>query len=286
MTYSPARTIELQEFRQQLDGLIAINITEADRAGVASKAGVRTMAQYLAARTNIAPEAARADLRVGRFASSFNHIEDAMLDGRLSRQHADTVRKLDNIRVSAALLRDQHLFVQWAQDLDWNAFKTTCAYWLEVDDQDGPEPEDHDALKTLNVTTLADGRVKLTANLDPVTGGIFVQQLGDEQNALFSEDQEHNYPRTVGQRRSAALANLVERGAGRSVSSSKPLIHVVMSMKVLQNTLAQMAKDPEDQDFTSVLDANDIDGRCELIDGTVSRFARTSLLACGQNAQL
>lgn len=76
------------------------------------------MAQYIAARTNISPEAAPADLRVGRFASSFTAIEQAMLDGRLSRQHADTVRKLENIRVCAALLRDQHLFVQWSQDLD------------------------------------------------------------------------------------------------------------------------------------------------------------------------
>lgn len=41
-----------------------------------------------------------------------------------------------------------------------------------------------------------------------------------------------------------------------------------MSLKVLENTIAQLAMDPEDQDFTSVLDASDIDGRCELIDGT------------------
>ena len=41
-----------------------------------------------------------------------------------------------------------------------------------------------------------------------------------------------------------------------------------MSLKVLQNAIAQMAKDPDEQDFTSMLDANDIDGRCELIDGT------------------
>lgn len=41
-----------------------------------------------------------------------------------------------------------------------------------------------------------------------------------------------------------------------------------MSLAVLQNTIAQLAKDPEEQDFTTVLDANDIDGRCELIDGT------------------
>ena len=131
------RTVDLQGLRQQFDGIMAATITEADRAGVAATGGARTMAQYLAARTNIAPEAARADLRVGRFASSFEHIEQAMLDGRMSRQHAEVVRKLENIRVTYALLRDQHLFVQWAQDFDWTTFKRLCKYWLEVNDQDG-----------------------------------------------------------------------------------------------------------------------------------------------------
>ena len=60
-----------------------------------------------------------------------------MLDGRLSRQHADRIRKLENIRVAWAMLRDQHLFVQWANDLEWRSFTKTCAYWLLVNDQDG-----------------------------------------------------------------------------------------------------------------------------------------------------
>ena len=263
------RTVELQDLRQQFDGIIAINMSEADRAGVAAMGGARTMAQYLASRTNISPEAARADLRVGRFASTFERIEEALLDGRMSRQHAEVVRKLENIRVTYALLRDQHLFVQWAQDFDWAEFKRLCKYWLDVNDQDGAEPEDHDPLNTVTFRTdSATGRVKGNFDLDPVAGATLIEQLGQEENALFHEDHEHGYPRKVSQRRAQAFANLIQRGAGRGESSAKPLIHVVMSLKVLQNAIAQMAKDPEEQDFTSMLDANDIDGRCELIDGT------------------
>lgn len=36
-----------------------------------------------------------------------------------------------------------------------------------------------------------------------------------------------------------------------------------MSLKVLMHTIAQLAKEPHEQDFVSVLDANDVDGRCE-----------------------
>ncbi|MEM8726907.1 MAG: biotin/lipoyl-binding protein, partial [Pseudomonadota bacterium] len=39
-------------------------------------------------------------------------IEEAMLDGRLSRQHTDHLRRLENIRVAMAMRRDQHLFVE------------------------------------------------------------------------------------------------------------------------------------------------------------------------------
>lgn len=247
---------------------MAVTTAEADRAGVARHVGHRTMAQYLAERTHMSPDAARADLRVGTWVANYQQLEQALLEGRLSRQHTDHIRRLENIRVAWAMQRDQHMFVQWATDLEWKSFKNTCTYWLMVNDQDGPEPEDHDTLNTVSARVQPNGRVKITADLDPITGGTFLQQLGDETNALFSEDNEHGYARTVGQRRAHALANLIQRGAGRTQTTSKPLIHLVMSLKVLENTIAQLAKDPEDQDFTSVLDANDIDGRCELIDGT------------------
>ena len=262
------RCVDLQGFRQRLDGLLAVTVAEADRAGVAVRAGKRTMAQYLAARTHCSPEAARADYRLGTWVGRLPDVEAAMLDGRMSRQHADFVRRLENPRVYFALERDQHLFVENAQNLDWNGFKTACRYWLEVNDQDGPEPEDHDALNTLNVTVKPDGRVAINGDFDPITGATLVQQLGNEENALFHQDEEHGYARTVGQRRAAAFANLLQRGAGRTESSAKPLIHIVMSLKVLQAAIAQMAKDPTEQDFVSMLDANDVDGRCELLDGT------------------
>ena len=172
-----ARCVSLQTARQQLDGIIAVTIAEAERAGVAVNAGQRTMAQYLASRTHSSPEAVRADTRLGLWIRQF-------------------------------------------------------------------------------------------AGLDPLTGAILVEQLGQEENALLGEDQENNAIRTATQRRAAAFASLLERGAGRTEATSKPLVHVIMSLSVLQNALAQLAKEPHEQDFVSVLDPNDPDGRCELSDGT------------------
>lgn len=118
-----------------------------------------------------------------------------------------------------------------------------------------------------NIAT--DGRVVGKFNLDPVSGEMLMQQIGDETNALFNEDNEHGFPRTVCQRRAQAFVNLIRRGAGRTTNSAKPLMHIVMSLQVLENAIAQLAKDPSEQDFTSMLDRSDPDGRCELIDGAV-----------------
>lgn len=262
------RCLSLVEARSRLDGIIASSMAEADRAGVATEAGTRTMAQYVSARTHVAPASIRGDERVGRWASGLPTVEEAMLDGRLSRQHCDHLRKLENPRVAEAMRRDQHLFVEWARDLEWKSFENACAYWLKVNDQDGAAPEDEAVDNTFTVRRQPDGRVKGSFDLDPVTGEIVMQQIGAEESALFTEDNEHGFPRTVGQRRAQAFANLIRRGAGRTTDSAKPLIHVVMSLKILENAIAQLAKDPSEQDFTSMLDPNDPDGRCELIDGT------------------
>ena len=263
-----ARCLSLQTARQRLDGIIAVGIAEAARAGVAANAGVRTMAQFLAARTHASPDALRADHRVGVWVGQFAQFEDDMLNGSLSRQHVDLLRRTENIRVFAAMQRDQQLFIRFAADLEWKSFKNTVKYWLMVNDQDGPDPEDHEAENSCTLTEMSNGRVRLTLDLDPKSGGILKQQLQDEENLLFNQDQEDGTSRSASQRRAAAAANLIERGAGRSVANSKPLIHVVMSLKVLMHTIAQLAKEPHEQDFVSVLDANDVDGRCELLDGT------------------
>ena len=274
------RCLTLMSVREVVDAALATSIAEAERAGVPALGKQRTMAQYLASRSHCAPEIVRAHARAGLWVAQFSQLEEAMLDGKISRRHIDLLRKADNIRVHVAMQQDQHLFVQWVETLEWNDYKQTVTYWEMVNDQDGPAPEDHEAKNSCNITRLPDGRVRITANLDPTSGAIVKHQIEVEAGRVFDDEQEDGLPtRTATQRRAKALTNLVSRGANRSEASAKPLMHVVMSLKVLQHALAQLAKAPEEQDFTSVLDAQDIDGRCELIDGTPLHPKAALLLA-------
>ena len=179
-----ART--LQQFRQSLDAVIAVTMAEADAAGVPLDSRQRTIAQVLGSDMHACPDTVRADLRAGRFLRELPVLEEAVLDSRMSRDHVLHLQKGQNIRVRHAMARDQHLFVEWARDFEWPDFKNLFAEWLRVNDQDGPEPEDHDVENTLSLRTQADGRVKGTFDLDPVTGETLKQQIGDEESALFN----------------------------------------------------------------------------------------------------
>ena len=274
------RCLTLMSVREVIDAALATSIAEAERAGVPALGKQRTMAQYLASRSHCAPEIVRADARVGLWVSQFAQLEEAMLDGVLSRKHVEVLRRTENIRVFVAMQRDQQLFIEWVTTLEWNGFKQALAYWLMVNDQDGPAPEDHEAKNSCNITQTPDGRVRITANLDPASGAILKHQIELEAGRVFDDEQQDGIPtRTATQRRAKALANLVSRGANRSEASTEPLVHVVMSLKVLQHTIAQMAKPVEEQDFTSYLDAQDVDGRCELVDGTPLHPKAALLLA-------
>lgn len=262
------RSARLHQARQRLDAAIAVTVTEADVAGVPLLTRQRTMSQVLGADVLACPDAVRADLRVGRFLRDLPVLEQGVLDGAVSRDHAQHLQRGVNHRVQAAAARDQELFISWATTFEWTEFKQAFAYWLEVNDQDGAEPEEQDPKNTFNMRRHADGRVRGNFDLDPVSGEVLMQQIGDEDNALFAEDNECSHARTSAQRRAQAFTNLITRGAGRTATSQRPLIHVVMSMKVLMHTIAQLDKDEHDQDWLSPIDPNSVDGRCELIDGT------------------
>ncbi len=262
------RSIALQTARQRLDGILAATVAEAESAGVPAHNRQRTMAQFIAAHTHCNPADIRCDTRTGQWMRHLGHLESAALDGVLSRKHLNLLRSIDNIRVHYALQRDQQLFIELARQLEWKSFKSAADYWLLVNDPDGQQPKEQLVKNSCTITPLAGGRRRIVLNLDAVSGATVEDAIMNEASLLLDQDNEDGRVRTVSQRRAEAFTNICKRGANRSETTAKPLFHVVMSLKVLLHALAQLAKDEAEQDFTSVLDPNDVDGRCELIDGT------------------
>ena len=111
------------------------------------------------------------------------------------------------------------------------------------------------------------GRGELKGQCDAVARLEIETAIDHEAEKLRRADKEAGVERTDGQRKMAALAALIKRGFAREDGTYPvPLAGIVMSLPVLEWGLNALAgADPGD---TVPVHPLDVDGRCELIDGT------------------
>lgn len=184
----------------------------------------------------------------------------------MTRSHLQYIRlNLENSCTCNKLRGDQEFFVDTARDCSFTGFKTACDYWAITIDPDGEEPIDQLAKSGLNLRVGSGSRVNIDIKADAVTGAMFETMIDHEYNKLLTQDAADGLERTPTQRRLAALFALAERGYRRADGTHPaPLLNIVMSQKVAEWTQKQLvdpSKDPVP------VDAFDIDGRCELVNG-------------------
>jgi hypothetical protein len=188
----------------------------------------------------------------------------------LTNAHVDYLRKnLDTTYDTHRLLKhDQQIFVDAARDCSFQDFIEVCAYWLVHVDPDGKEPKDQIERSALRIGVGRGGRGEIKATCDAITRQKLDTAVEHETAKLRKQDNAAGIERTDSQRRMAALTALVERGAQREDGTYPvPLANIVMSQAVYDWGLGVLngTIDPAD---TVPVNAFDIDGRCELIDGT------------------
>jgi hypothetical protein len=152
-----------------------------------------------------------------------------------------------------------------ARSCNWTAFVAACRYWELSFDPDGDEPHEQVANRSFSYRRKPDGTLSGTFHLDPMAGAALSTALDQQAQRLFRHDTETGSQRTATQRRADALVGCVT-GAGNSRPSAGPLLHLVMSQRVAEDTLARMTGGANATRLD--LDPDDIDRRCELIDGT------------------
>jgi hypothetical protein len=253
--------------RNKVEALLAALAGAAERAGVPQRGGVRTVGQYLAARTGAEPRAVNADARRARWLRDYPTFAAAFAAGELSSAHVDHMRRnLDSHLARTSLRHAQQLLADAARDCSFADFVKVCDYWLITIDPDGKEPQDQIDRTSLSLRIGPGGRLILKGEADAVTGQVIRTAVEREAEKLRRQDAENGLTRSFSQRKLAALANLVARGAARSDGTQPvPLINIVMSLAVA--AWAKANRDHPSGEPVPV-DAFDVDGRCELIDGT------------------
>ena len=254
--------------KNRFDHLITAYVSQAGRCGVPASMGLRTMEQVLGAETPADPRCYRPSRLRGQWLREFPLFEDAAALGEMSSSHMDLIRRrLDGPRTHVLLQKDQQILVDAARDCSFADFKKVADYWLIAADPDGDEPRDQQQRSGVSLRVGRGGRLHLRGEFDATTGQALCTAIDSVAQQLRSSDEEAGVVRSEAARRAEALATLVSRGAARTDGTHpKPLINIVMSQPVAEHLLEVMAGEPAPERMP--VRWNDIDGRCELIDGT------------------
>jgi len=194
------------------------------RAGKALNAGVA-----LGNRTRGSHRVASADLGRARTLERMPHTRQAVLDGRLSFEHAMLFCRAATAERFALFQRDEQVLVEQCARLRlFDDARRVVRYWADRADDElgrarsGPEPS------TLYMSRLADSGV---ATLDGTLAVVDAEIVGNELNRLVREvrleDRAKGVERSPAQRRAVALVRMATRSAGAQGVTPRPLFQLI-----------------------------------------------------------
>lgn len=141
-----------------------------------------------------------------------------------------------------------------------------CSYWLIANDPDGAEPKEQVSKVGLVYRTKVDGSMEGKFHFDQLMATAFEAALGAEVQKQYRCDAGSDTKRPTRRLNADALLHLMSKGAARADGTFlTPLINIVMSQKVAEDTIVRLAEPSEEPLPVSF---SDLDERCELIDGT------------------
>jgi len=265
---------ELVGLQTELDSLRLQLVNQCRFNGVPQSEGLRTVGQYVAARTNNAAAGANIDSAMNRWLRDYPVFGDALERRDMTMAHLRYIRKhLASGRSFDALRGDQQLLADAARDCSFKDFTRVCGYWLNRIDPDGAEPQDQISSCGLTMRKGLGGRGKIEIETDAVTFEAFKKMIDHEVARLRDEPEPDGAPTVDGfagtgkaRQRLQALLGLMQRGFQRQDGTlPSPLISLVMSPAVVDWANKQLRSPSAD---LVPVNPFDVDGRCELIDGT------------------
>ena len=261
------RLARLPSLTAKLDAVRVAAVSAGSARDVGRLSDQRSVANHVASVSNADPAAVRFDQRIADWLIDMPIIADALAAGKITIDHVELLRGVDNGRVHLQMIDAQEMFVDWLTTVVFRDLENLFNEWLLGADPDGAEPKEQQPETGMTVQTVFGGMVKVTILMDPVQGAAFKGDLAPETAKLRGEEKETGQTRSVRKRQLHALLNLTGRGAVRpDGTTARPRVHVVMSQRVYEKTLAWL-EDPAANDLPTI-DRTDVDSKCQLIDGT------------------
>ena len=255
---------DVSVLRNRLDAL-AGSIAVVAEQGAVQRNGARKSSIWVGANTSGSPAETRHDIRTVSWLADYGEFAEAYRAGVLSRRHVDRLREAERPVTRVALLRDQAMIIDFAERLSFEDFGKAMQYWVNAADPDGTIPDEQVRNNRVTLRRRPDGGLGMDADLDPLIGTAVHDALEIRTRQLRDEDAHAGISRTRGQRRAAALAELIAKGAQRADGTvGTPLMHIVVGQSLAEQLIA--AQVDETAEITP--DFDDPNFRCEFIDGT------------------
>ncbi len=147
--------------------------------------GMRTVAWAAATGANRGPIHSR--LQVGRaLRCPFDRIDDAIVNGALSFDHAKALVDVTNPRCTDALAAAQDQIIDLAHGATFTQWKRDVTALAELADEDGIEPDPY-AGNELRLPKTLDGRTDLSGTLDAANGLSVRTAIDTKADELFHQ---------------------------------------------------------------------------------------------------
>jgi hypothetical protein len=180
--------VALEQARSLVEVASAHVLAELDSRGACDTTfGMRT-APWVASKAGTAVPPVRRRLRVGRaLRRHFGVVDDAVVDGSLSFDHAASLADATNERVADVIAGAQPEIIALAQGSTFQQWKFDIAALVEHADADGAAPDDpaDTADGTLTTATTLDGRTHLRGELGAAAGLAVRTALDAKTDELF-----------------------------------------------------------------------------------------------------
>ncbi len=252
--------VALERMRALLDVSEARLLAELDaRDATDREFGLRT-SMWVARETKVPKRVARDRVRVANaLRPRFGEVEAAVLDGRLSWDHAKAISDAGNSRIIDDLTAIQHVLIDLAAGVGYDQWRGEVTNLIKVLDPDGRDPDDDRS--TISMGTTLDGATKIAGMLYDETALIVTEAVNAKADELTRRYvREHDdHPEIAiparGQIVAEALRDLIRLALGTDPENSDG--------PVTEVTLVASASDP--------LDIRTAAG-VKLQDGTVRRL--------------